>query len=67
MLVDHLAKSGLVIMQLARVSKCQLYIAVQIFQDTLAYAIHEFFVTLRDDSFTQFGFGRLEHLESVIT
>jgi len=62
---DH-AKRRLVFLHLARVTTCQLYIAVQNVQDTLAYTIHEFFVTLRNDGFTQFRFGRFQHPQSVI-
>jgi len=51
--VGYLAKRGLVFLQLARVKTSLLYIAVQNVEDTLAYKIHEFFVTLRGDSFTQ--------------
>jgi len=65
-LVGYLTKHGLVFMQLANVTNCQLYIAVQNVQETLAYTIHEFFVTIRDDSFMQFMLGCLEHLEGMI-
>jgi len=58
-----LVERGLVFLQLARVTACQLYIAVQNVQGTLAYKIHEFFVTLRNDSFTHSQFGRFQHLE----
>ena len=64
--VRDLAKRGLVFLHLARVTIYQLYIAVQNVHDTIAYTIHEFFVTLRNDSFTQFRFDRLQHLQSVI-
>jgi len=53
-------------LQLARVASCPLYIAVQNVQDTPAYTIHEFSVTIRDNSFTQSMFSRLEHVDSVI-
>ena len=43
-----------------------LYIAVQNVQDTLAYTIPEFFVTLRNDSLTQFGFGLLQYFREYI-
>ena len=63
MSVSELATRGLLFLQLARATS-QVYIAVQNVQDTLAYIIHEFFVSLRDDSFRKFRYVRLEHLES---
>jgi len=64
--IDDIAKRRLEFLQLALVTNSQLYIAVQNVQDTLAYTIHEFFLTLRDDSFKQFRVGRLQHLQCVI-
>ena len=54
---DDLAKTGLVFLQLAPVKNFLLCIAVQNVLDTRVLVI------ILDDSFTQFGFGRLEHLE----
>jgi len=62
----HLAKRRFVFLQLAGVTSYQLHTAVQNVNDTLAYTIHEFFGTFRDDCFTQFRFGRIQLLESVV-
>jgi len=44
--VGDVTKRRLVFWKLARVTTFQVYIAVQNVQDTLAYSMHQFFVTL---------------------
>ena len=44
--VGNVTKRGIVFMQLASVQISQVYIAVQNAQETRAYTIHEFFVTI---------------------
>ena len=49
-----------------RVTKCKLDVSVQDIKEALAYAIHEFFVTVRDNGPMQFRFGRPEYVMGVI-
>jgi len=49
--------------QFVCVTTGQLYVAVQDVQDALAYAIHEFLLTVRD---YVFRFGRLELVKGVL-
>ena len=49
--------------QLARDSTRQPDVTVQ---HALAYTVHELFVAVRDDRFTQFGRGYLEHVQGVV-
>jgi len=55
-----------VLSQFTRVTTCQLDVYVQYIKDALAYAIHEFLVTVRDYGLTQFRFGRPEYVKGVI-
>jgi len=49
-----------------RVTICELDVSFQDIKDALAYAIHEFLVTVRDYGLTQFRFGRPEYVKDVI-
>jgi len=55
-----------VVSQFTRVTSCQFDIYVQDIKDALAYAIHEFLVTVRKYGLTQLRFGRLEYVKGVI-
>ena len=52
--------------QFPRIATRQFDIAVQDVQHAFAYAIHELSFTVRNNSFTQSLFGRLEYVKSVI-
>ena len=56
-LICHLAKCWLVLSLFPLTTACQLNIAVQDIQDAFAYAIHEIFLTIRNNWFTQSRFG----------
>ena len=60
------AKCDLVLSQFTRVTTCQLDVSVQEIKNALAYAIHEFLVTVRDYGLTQFRFGRPECVKGVL-
>jgi len=53
------AKCGLELSQFTLTTAFQVNIAVQDIQETFAYAIHEIFLAIRYNGFTQFRFGRL--------
>jgi len=55
-----------VLSQFTRVTNCQLDVSVQDIRDAVAYAIHEFFVTVRNYGLTQCRFGRPEYVKGVI-
>ena len=52
--------------KLARVTNCQCDVAIKDVQDTLAYTIHKFLVTVRYDGFAQFWLGRRGYVKSVV-
>ena len=52
--------------QFTRLITCQIDVSVQDIKNELAYAFHEFLVTVTDYGLTQFLFGRPEYVKGVI-
>ena len=65
-LVGHLAKSVRVLSQFTWVTTCEIDVYVQDIKNALAYAIHDFLVTVKDYGFTQFRFESSENVKGLI-
>jgi len=64
--VSPLTKSSSLLWQFTRVTTCQLDVSVHDIKNALAYAIHEFLVTIRDYGLTQYRFRRTEYVKGVL-